>query len=518
MISINISQSSSVFNGIQIPEPDFGKIVGYTALTADYSLSIPKPSKLSIVSTKNRKAQTPQYQLYPSIYQPEETLLSHLTFALKYEGINLLVLNRLFAKVDIHEISAMVNDNSGIYVRKIWYLYEWLTGKNLDLENASKRINYALLADSKIQFVALSKENHIRSERHRITNNLLGTREFCPHIYVTQKISAYQELNLQSEERQFGSLRNSSILKRANAYLLLKDSKASFAIEGENPKATRLSGWAKAIGQAGTQPLTKQELYRLQQLVLRSKTQKKIQMGYRVEGGFIGDYEEITYEPRPEHLSAKAKDLDSLMNGLIETNERMKNDGIDAVVAASLISFGFVFIHPFVDGNGRIHRYLIHHILASKKYTPPSVIFPVSASIVNNIDLYSKVLKRYSQTLLDYIEWKTTPDRNVEVINDTIDFYRYFDATHFVEYLYSCIKETVEKIIPHELEMLKKFDEFNQAIEEEVGLPDNKIKLLNTLLLDNDGKLSKRKKENLFSSVTEEEVDFIEKTFKEIYK
>ena len=37
---------------------------------------------------------------------------------------------------------------------------------------------------------------------------------------------------------------------------------------------------------------------------------------------------------------------------------------LDAVIAAAILAFGFVYIHPFEDGNGRIHRYLIHHVLA----------------------------------------------------------------------------------------------------------------------------------------------------------
>ena len=31
--------------------------------------------------------------------------------------------------------------------------------------------------------------------------------------------------------------------------------------------------------------------------------------------------------------------------------------------SAAIIAFGFVFIHPFLDGNGRIHRFLIHDML-----------------------------------------------------------------------------------------------------------------------------------------------------------
>lgn len=513
MYSIEISQTSSVFNGVHIPGSDHGKIVGYTALTEYYKLAIPRPYRISIISSRNRSVNTPHYRLFPSSYLPEENLLDQLTFALKYEGVNLLVLKKIFDKIGPQGIRIALNSSSGTYVRRIWYLYEWLTNTQLKKEDADKRINYALLAEPKIQFTATKDTNLIKSERHRITNNLLGTRNFCPLVYVTEKVNDFQQMELHSERRQFGSLENSRILKRANAYLLLKDSKASFAIEGETPKATRLDGWAKAIGQAGNYPLTKEELIRLQQMVLPSKMQRRIHMGYRVEGGFIGDFEEDTNEPRPEHVSAKAVDLDTLMQGLIETNDKLLEDDIDAVVVAAIIAFGFVFIHPFVDGNGRIHRYIIHHILASKQYTPEGVIFPVSASIINHITKYGAALRKYSQPLLQYIEWETTPKKNVRVINDTMDYYRYFDATHLVEYLYTCIKETVEEIIPYEIDMLRKFDDFQTKIEDMIGLPDNEIKLLHNLLLQNNGEISKTKREDYFTNLTDEEILSIQDTF-----
>ena len=37
---------------------------------------------------------------------------------------------------------------------------------------------------------------------------------------------------------------------------------------------------------------------------------------------------------------------------------------LNPVIAAAVLAFGFVYIHPFVDGDGRIHRDLIHHVLA----------------------------------------------------------------------------------------------------------------------------------------------------------
>jgi Fic family protein len=121
-----------------------------------------------------------------------------------------------------------------------------------------------------------------------------------------------------------------------------------------------------------------------------------------------------TGEPLPEHISARWQDIESLINGLIATNNLLSQDDFDAVLAAAILAFGFVFIHPFEDGNGRIHR-LIHHTLVKKHFSQQGIIFPFSASILNHIDNYRVVLQQNSHPLLDSIEWKETKNRNIEV-------------------------------------------------------------------------------------------------------
>jgi Fic family protein len=192
-------------------------------------------------------------------------------------------------------------------------------------------------------------------------------------------------------------------------------------------------------------------------------------------------------------------------------------DDIHAVLAAAVIAFGFVFIHPFEDGNGRIHRYLIHHILAKKQFADLGIIFPVSSSILDHIIDYQKVLESYSKPLLDLIEWVETKDHNVEVTNVTKDYYRFFDATKQAEFLFDCVADTIKNIVPQEINYLTNYDAFKACMEEEFEMPDKLISVLVRFLEQNQGVLSKRAKKKEFRMLTELEVKRIESTYTEIF-
>jgi Fic family protein len=254
----------------------------------------------------------------------------------------------------------------------------------------------------------------------------------------------------------------------------------------------------------------------LQQLVIEND--RFIEMGFRQKGGFIGEHDRSTGEPLPNHISAKAEDLDQLVSGLLNTNERLLNSDHDAVLTATIIAFGFVFIHPFEDGNGRIHRYLIHHVLAQKRFAQQGMIFPVSASILDHIDDYRIALENYSRPLLDFIEWQETEDHNVNVLNDTLDFYRYFDATKQAAFLYDAVQDTIENIIPNEVSYLVKYDEFKKFIDDEFEMPDKLVAMLVRFLGQNAGELSQRAKKKEFEVLTAREVIAIEERYKEIFE
>ncbi|HEV2327946.1 MAG TPA: Fic family protein [Verrucomicrobiae bacterium] len=506
----HFSQIVSNFHGLPLPEAGM-TLAGYGALIAHYDLQVPFPDSLAVISTKHKRYTKDRWGVFTVKHKPADTLAGHLTFALKYEGVDLGILNALFKKISPAEIEALIrNQPTGRYSRRVWFLYEWLTERRLEMDDVTTG-NYTEALDSSLQYPGPSTP----SKRHRVRNNLPGTQNFCPLIRRTEKLEALIAAHLSEKAKKALGVVHPDILARAAAFLLLKDSKASYAIEGERPAYTRAERWGQAIGQAGLQKLTARELLRLQEIVIGDKRFTK--MGWRKEGGFIGVHDRVSNAPIPDHISARWQDIAGLIEGLIATDERLSTSDYDPVLAAALIAFGFVFIHPFEDGNGRIHRYLIHHVLTEKGFAPKGIVFPVSAVILERIDQYRQTLEAYSKPRLGLIEWEPAPQGNVEVLNETIDLYRYFDATRQAEFLFDCVRETIEKTLPEEVACLGRHDKMSTFIKDHFDMPDKVSEILITFLRQGNGKLSKRAREKEFHKLTRNEVGMLEAKFAEIF-
>jgi len=507
------SQQVTVFHGRSTPEPGF--LAGYALLVTiieEKGVSVPLPDRLAIITEKHQRYNTDQWQVFTIRHKPSNDLTSHLAFALKYEGIDLYILKKFFQYIGSEPVLNMIKkEPTSQYSRRVWFLYEWLMDEVLDISDL-KSGTYVEIVNPKLQYTSSSTN----STRHRIKNNLPGTPAFCPMISKTDKIENFISKDLYGSIEKGLDGRDKDLIRRTAAFLLLKDSKASFAIEGEYPPSLRARNWGKAMGQAGKKQLTIEELERLQDIVIGTKKLKH--MGLRMLEGFIGEHDRETFSPLPDHISAKVKDLSYLMKGLLDTNNLLQKSEYDPVLVAATIAFGFVFIHPFSDGNGRIHRYIIHHILTRMGYTKKGMIFPISAAILNRIDQYQLILESYSSQRIDIVEWEPTEDHNVKILNDTIDLYRYYDLTKQVEFLYECVEETIEQIIPEELDYLEKYDRITQYINNCLSLPDTKVDLLIKLLNQNNGKLSKNKRNKEFDDITDEEILSIEENFQSIFE
>jgi len=490
--------------------PEAATPAGYAALIDAYHLSVPLPATLSAIGTRHRLIERQGWRILGPRYAPAATLEGHLTFAMKHEGLDLAVLKRLFLTIGAAEIEALVRaEPTGRYARRVWFLYEWLTGGRLDLPDAAAGA-YVPALDPKLQWDVPPTN----SRRHRVKNNLPGTPEFCPLVFRTTRLEEFVAANLAERARAVVADVPRDLLARTAAFLLLKDSKSSYVIEGEHPPQDRIQRWGRAIGEAGRRSLDLDELLRLQAIVIGDA--RFVHLGLRTEGGFVGEHDRDARLPLPHHISARPEDLRSLISGMSDF-ERTVAEHLDPVIGAAMLAFGFVFVHPFEDGNGRIHRYLIHHVLGRRGFNPPGLIFPVSSAILKSIDTYRRVLEAYSTRVLPVVQWEPTPQGNVRVLNDTGDFYRFFDATLHAEFLFECVRRTIEEDLPAETDYLRRYDQFRAGIEAIIDMPERTIDLLFRMLRQNSGRLSQRARQREFQQFTNEEAQSAETVYREAF-
>lgn len=488
------------------PQPQGSTLAGWSALV--HALQIKAPVRqFSCISEKHvsgGRRVDGRWEIYDKRYKPDNTALGHLRFALRYENTDLLVLKRVLDAINSAELidAIKATPNSGI-LRRLWFFYETLTGKKLDIADAPT-VKAIEALDPGLYFTGPEK----LSTRHRVFDNLLGTVEFCPTIRRTKTLNDYIALNLSAKAKDTIGKVGAQTIARAASFLLLADSRASFEIEGERPPANRLERWGRAVLEAGKRPLNQTEIYRLHRILIGDD--RFTEIGYRTEGVFLGERDH-NRDPLPEFIGARPEDVPRLMTGLNECNNRLRNSEIDPVLQAAALAFGFVYVHPLADGNGRLHRCLIHHVLAERKFTPPGMVFPVSSVILDRIDDYRRTLQAHSGPLMNFIEWHALPSKNVEVTNDTADLYRYYDCTEEAEFLYSCVERTVEKDLPREIEYLKRHDEAMHGIMNFIEMPDRLAQDLIMHIRQNGGALSKKRRTGDFKKLTDDEVTNIEK-------
>ena len=488
---------------------------GYEALVTRYALDvIPNWHRSFVSSSGPRRIDATSgvtEEIYPSKYWPGDSLGDHLEFALKYDGTNLAILASLFQAVPQKEVLAYVESKpNGKYARRLWFLFEFLTGSSLPLDDL-KRGNYVDLLDSE-QYYTVTPPRRVR--RQRVNDNLLGDSRFCPTIRRTDTLRTFQEADLTERCRQVVSAYSPELLKRALSYLYTRETKSSFEIEHIKPNATRTERFIALLQLAEKEDFCeKSHLISLQN---RTVDPRFCDSDYRKVQNYVG--ESVAWQrERVYFASPKPEDLESLMGGLIAAHSRMDEGGVPPVVHAAAAAYGFVFLHPFEDGNGRIHRFLIHNILARQGFTPEGIMFPVSASILKNPAEYDASLEAFSRLLMALVEYVLDEDGRMTVQNDTARWYAYIDMTPQAEALFRFIEQAIDTELVEELSFLTKYDETKKAIQEVVDMPDRRIDLFIRFCLQNNGRLSVRKRDSHFDFLSDDEVARMEQAIQNAF-
>jgi hypothetical protein len=492
------------------------RAAGYAFLIEQWRLTVLPNWHTSLVSRTGALRSTFQNGLvesvYPPSYWPGDRIGDHLEFALKYDGTNLGILSALFDEVAAEDIADWIRSKpTGKYARRIWFLYEFLTGRQLPLPDLTKG-NYIELLEAERYYTTIPDR---RVQRQRIINNLLGGRDFCPVIRRTEKLAAMEKIDLRKKCEAVVAAYPPELLRRALSYLYSKETKSSFEIEHIRPSASRAEKFVGLLEMAEQRDFCEKPL--LIDVQNRIVDPRFRDTDYRKTQSYVG--QAISHQKQIVHyVCPKPEDISGLMDGLINAHGLMKEGALPPVIHAAAISYGFVFLHPFEDGNGRIHRFLIHNILSLRGAVPKGLMFPVSAAMLKNPALYDHSLESFSVPLARLVEYDLDDLGRMSVPGKTGRWYRYIDMTAQAEVLYDFVMLTIEHELMEELEFLASYDNVKQAIQEVVDMPDRLIDLFIQLCLQGDGRLSAKKRQSHFDFLTDEELSRMEAAVRMEYK
>lgn len=485
-------------------------IAGYAALVDQLSLNVIPHHRKSYITQQGRNSSntqiTPEEHVYSKTYalkNPQDPI-AQLIFALKYDGINLEILQAVFLKLDKTLLEQYISENpNSKYARKLWYLYELLSETQLSNPN-TKSGKYVDLIEPEKYFTT----NGIRSQRHRINDNLLGNKAFCPIVRKTERLKKCLNSNMRERIAEIVSQYQPNIMHRAINYLYAKETRSSYAIEREKPskqRETRFINLLKSVAQWSK--IDKETLVSIQNTIVEPRFQD---VDYRCTQNYVGEQVSPVTQ-RIHYISPKPTDLSDLMQGLLDTLEKMCGEEVHPLIIATVISFGFVFIHPFEDGNGRLHRFLIHYILSKTNFIPKGTIFPISAVMLKNKQDYDNILERFSEPLLSTVtDYFLSNEGELTVKEETKQHYQYVDFTAFAEYLCKGFIKTIEDDFQEELEFIKNYDEAKHKIQNFVDMPDKLMDLMIKFIHQNHGTLSTTKRSKYFSMLEEKEIARIE--------
>lgn len=457
--------------------------VGFKALESAYRLRLVQPLRVaSTIGTTRYSRQSPELDenQYTPGYLPQDDFAGHFSFGLKYEEVHLEFLARLFAATGPEPVAAWCRrEPTGKYARRAGFFYEWLTGTELDVPDLTNGA-YIQAVD---ETVYLTRVQALRDKRWRVDNNLPGSRHFCPMVRRTDALNRALGFEpaaaLAVLDREFGD----DMLLRAAAWLTFKESRASFLIEHEADKADRIQRFAHVIAQHCGKikdPLSDSSLQVLQEGILGEAALHK---GLRRSPVFVG--QSSIHGDIVHYIAPHFEDVAEMRDGLIEFERATR--GREALMRAAAIAFGFVYLHPMSDGNGRIHRFLINDTLQRDGAVPNGIILPVSASITNSREFahgYDRTLELFSEPFMRrYAEASrfgalaTYADgvKSNLVFDDYADAnfaWRYPDLTGHALYTARLVAHTIQTEMAEEARVLAKFQLAQRRIKEVLEMPD----------------------------------------------
>lgn len=483
--------------------------LGYEFLRQTLKLSAFSIERPALLKPVTRVEQADTFLAIPKHVAPaSDDPLVHILFALKHEGTNLQILAEALPKIDPASLIAELRRApTGTYTRAACYLWEQFTGKQLtDLPEIAGPTVEIFNPDKYITGPSQ------RDTRWRVAFNGLGTINYCATVERTPYLQEAIKSDILGRAKTFIDTLGKGMTDRALAWAYLHETESSFAIEREAPSEDKARLFVTLLHQAHERrAMSEDRLVELQNSIVTNPYDKAASFRNNQNWlrGPMRGAAGITYLPPPPEI------VSSLMEELMAFANKPPKE-VDPIVTASIASFGFVYIHPFMDGNGRLARFLFHQALCQSGKLEKGLLLPVSVAMKRNEEEYLSVLRQYSRPARDLwtVRWIDEDQYDLR-FNGSTSIYKYWDATKCVEFGYQMAEQALEVELRNETEFLARYDIVLKEVDQRFDVRGSTLASLVRLCLDNDNTLSNNRRKQFVGRVPEDAFDFIEQCAKE---
>lgn len=486
--------------------------VGYARLQETLRLSafpLRRPAQIKPVTRLEWIAETLAVPV--GIAPAPDDLLGHLLFALKHEGINLAILAQALPLIPTAALEAELEKApNGIYIRKACFLREAFSGEQVR-QHAPVKGRFTPLFDPQ-QYLTIPGE---RNSRWRVEFNGIGTLAYCATVERTPRLTELLQYDILGRAQAFMQSLPSAMMDRAINWAYLHETQDSFAIEKESPSEDKSRRFIKLLRQAHERlPLSEDYLVSLQNATISNPYDMAValrnEQNHLASGlhGAAG----VTYVPPAPELCRE------LMEQLMDLGNEAAGQ-IDPLVAAGVISFGFVFLHPFMDGNGRLSRFLIHQTLCRAGALGNGLLLPVSVAMKREERLYLETLQQFSRPAREF--WDV---RWIDQGNLSFDFtghsaiYRFWDATPGVCFTLEMAKRALEVELREKTQFLENYDKIVKAVDERYDVRGSDLSNLVMMCLAQNGTVSTNRRKQFKYVVQDEVFDYIEQVTRAVLR
>ena len=457
--------------------------------------------------------------------ETDASMLDHLLLAIKYEGIELPIIGEVLKQIPAQAIAdAFSRTPTSEYIRRIAYLWEHFNNHILEGLVIPARRPVKLFNPDEYY---VRKKGKI-DPRWNVEFNGLGDLNYCPVVRRNKRLeladerlwSGYEDFIKKGNgqeiktnpDRLFQPKLNNSLLARTMRHAFLDETESSFRIESEEPSGNRKEQFVQLLRNAHeSRKINEEFLSELQRFCVDPRWHE---FEYRNNQNWLGNgartlSSRVTYVPPPPEI------VPEMMKTLCELVNSPHENDLPAIARAGVISFGFVYIHPFLDGNGRISRYLAHQSLCNSGKLPHGMVLPLSSVMLDEQESYHAALIEFSEPMRKM--WDVSPSSNPDipnfVFNGNESAYRYWSGDSSAAFVTDMGRIALNQKLIQEAMFLEAYDECIHKIgEHAAGLPDKEVSLLVRMAVANiqaPGSLSKNHRKK-FSWLGTEKIGNIE--------